>query len=80
MKNKKFGLILALFLVNSAIALGDPFILALGNYLHNHFTLVFPDGYMNTLHNQVTMLGNLLTAYYQSRDTELTSLNLNTAA
>lgn len=50
MKNKKFGLILALFLVNSAIALGDPFILALGNYLHNHFALVFPDGYMNTLH------------------------------
>lgn len=76
MKNKKFGLILALFLVNSAIALGDPFILALGNYLHNHFALVFPDGYMNTLHTQVTMLGNMLTAFYQSRDSELTSLNL----
>lgn len=76
MKNKKFGLILALFLANSAVALGDPFLLALGGWLHNHWAIIFPEGYINTIHVQATMLANMLTAHYKMVDDSPTQLNL----
>lgn len=77
MANKKFGLILAIALANSAVALGDPFILAFGSWLHNHFSIIFPDGYINTLHTQTYALVNILTAHYKSGDDTPTTLSLS---